>query len=196
MAIHLFASEETKRLANAVHTNDCDQFHKSLVKLYKSVLVFLARTIIHLHSNTLAQVLANIAVNNWRDLVSDIKTARTECESRVNSLRFTVLQDGQDASKTSLEKLVEMMEAISRVINDRFNTDKEIVSWISKINVPNLHKEVQDLIGRPFTASAGDWIDTSDTFGEPPLRKWMASDDPVFWIVGSGEKSENKTQDK
>jgi hypothetical protein len=176
-AMYLFSEEEMTKLAKAGPGETYQHFRRKLIDLYKAVLVFLTKTIVHLRHKTPTQMLADATVNEWKKLASDIEGARKHCQELAPSLRFTAQQGDQ-------ARMDQMLKEIKDILKRKFNNDSEIVKWASGVDVQASHKAVQSLIGSFFTENAGIWFDGSEN---SPLRKWLLSGDPFFWLIGSGE---------
>ncbi len=164
------SSDLEKRLSN------------TLVALYISVLRFLAKAACHLHHSTARRDLEDaLRMNDWAGDLKALREQSRRCDQFDQSLQRR--QKGSEKLENIVESLLRKvklsMEEEEKSLRAEYKKEVAIIKWVSKVHVRTAHWTVRGLMG--------DFAESSGARVFERVQTWLRSDQPVFWLVGSGE---------
>jgi len=156
------------------------KFSKKLEDLYFEILDFLARAACSFDESTAKRLAKEIIKReDWAEKLDIIKAADEDCQKFSTAFH----QQDQGAGIRTLTELMRKHQDAAQELLDKFNLqfneNRQIISWVSSIDVDSAHSRVRAKLGSRYQNS-GQWL-------RPRYSAWTESpDQPTFWICGSG----------
>ena len=153
-------------------------FRTSVIKLYKSVLIYQMKAASYLSKGTLKRVARNLPkVDDWSGMLATISRLDTEC-GRYESIAYSkdVSQSFQDQERRLEELLMGQ--------NRKEQAALKLVKLVSADTVAQDHDDVRSRLGSPYWGS-GQWLLRHDHY-----IGWCKSHSDVLWLrglVGAGK---------
>ncbi|KAH6845078.1 hypothetical protein B0I37DRAFT_379127 [Chaetomium sp. MPI-CAGE-AT-0009] len=181
--VYVYADFEKRlRAKRAVLGGLEERLSNALVDLYVSMLRFLAKAACHLDHNTARRAVGNaFKTNDWADDLADLREQSRRCDRLGESLQREGLPKQHESVESVLGEIKQYVEETKESLRAEYKKQDEIIKWASKVDVRATHWKVRDLMGKPSADSSGALV------FEEIIRGWLISDQPVFWLVGSGE---------
>jgi N-terminal domain of NWD NACHT-NTPase/NACHT domain len=156
------------------------EFEDAVISLYARILEYQANAACYFGRNTFVRFLRNIPkMDKWVELLTEIRGLDAHCRE------LTEIFDSKDQKKVN-ETLKDILDGQDRQIykllgalRDEDDKNKEIIRWVSDIEVVVDHDRVREKLG-PSYWNSGGWLLTRDEF-----IRWKEAVSGVFWLQGS-----------